>query len=536
MSDHGATAKTVAGGLQVADADSGHMMAPSLAAGLVALAMTAVILVRDLRRTEPGGRGTPSPEAGTLRELDRAKARIAHLTRHDELTDLPNRRGFVEALARAIDRAMRGGGGLAVLVLGLDDFKDLDFILGRPAGEKLLRAAGHRIAGTVRRTDIVAHLGGDEFAVMVGGERPGPPPPPGERRRPMAGEGSGVAIATAAACVAKSLLGVLGEPLVVDGGEVVTRATVGVAAWSADIASAETLLARADLALREARADRRGTCRVFTEAMDVRARERVTMMLDLREAIAAGQLMLLYQPQVDIGTGRIVGLEALARWRHPTRGLLGAGEFIPAAEATGLIAPLGQWVVREACRQVRHWLDAGFEPMPVAVNLSAAQFKQTHELGDDIGASLAEFGVPPRLLELELTESVLMEISPEHDAQIARLRDKGHRLAIDDFGSGYSSLDHLLRYPADRIKIDRSFVADIGASRGADAIVRLVLEFGRALDIEVVAEGVETEAQLRLLEARGARIAQGHYVAMPHAPADMTGWLTTGRVDPRSAA
>jgi diguanylate cyclase (GGDEF)-like protein len=500
------------------------------------LAMTGLVVSRALRRAVSGGPGTMSSSAETERELERAEARIIHMSRHDQLTDLPNRRGFVEALALSIDQARLGGNGLAILVLGLDDIKDVNATLGYPVGEKLLRVAADRIRRSVRRSDVVAHFGGDEFALIVHGASPAPATPRRrERRATMSEKGSGVASAAAAADVAKTLLRVLGEPFFVDGAEIIARATVGIAAWTTDIANAETLISHADLALREAKAERWGTWRVFTAAMDIEVRARVTMLLELRKAIAAGQLMLMYQPQVDIETGRIVGLEALARWRHPTRGILGATDFIPAAEANGLIAPLGRWVVREACRQLRLWLDAGFSPLPVAVNVSAVQFKLERELCNEISESLAEFGVPPGLLEFELTESVLMEDSQNHDAQISRLRDRGHKFAIDDFGSGYSSLDYLRRYPADRIKIDRNFVADMGASRCADAVVGLVLELGRALDIDVVVEGVETEAQFRLLETRGARIAQGYYVAAPHAPADMTGWLETGRVEPWGA-
>ena len=222
------------------------------------------------------------------------------------------------------------------------------------------------------------------------------------------------------------------------------------------------MLSHADVALYQAKVERRGTYRFFNDGMDAELRARVSMSTELRDAIAADQFLLMYQPQVDIDTGRIVGLEALVRWRHPTLGVLGPGKFIPAAERHGLIVPLGRWVMDEACRQTRRWLDAGIAPPLIAINLSAIQFKMPLELEKDIAATVAEIGLPPQLLELELTESVLMEASRDHNDVLLRLRKKGHRIAIDDFGSGYSSLDYLRRYPVDRIKIAQTFIADIG--------------------------------------------------------------------------
>jgi EAL domain-containing protein (putative c-di-GMP-specific phosphodiesterase class I) len=238
----------------------------------------------------------------------------------------------------------------------------------------------------------------------------------------------------------------------------------------------------------------------------------------------------MYQPQVDVDSGRIVGLEALVRWRHPTRGIVAPTRFIPAAEKSGLIVALGRWVMREACAQTKRWLDAGIAPPSVAVNVSAVQFKMPLELQSDIAAVLADSGLPARRLELELTESALMQASRERNDVLTQLRRAGHRITIDDFGTGYSSLDYLRRYPVDRIKIPDSFVADIGLAKGGDAIVRATLGLARELGMEVVVEGVETAKQLELLHAWGCHIVQGYYFARPLSVADATALLRTGRI------
>jgi EAL domain-containing protein (putative c-di-GMP-specific phosphodiesterase class I) len=269
--------------------------------------------------------------------------------------------------------------------------------------------------------------------------------------------------------------------------------------------------------------------------MDAEVRARVSMSTELRDAIEANQFFLVYQPQVDIVTGQIVGLEALARWCHPTLGTLGPGKFIPGAERNGLIVPLGRWVLGEACRQTKQWLDAGIAPSLVAVNLSGIQFKMPRQLEKDIAAALAESGLPTQFLELELTESVLMEASLAHNDVLLRLRKAGHRISIDDFGSGYSSLDYLRRYPVDRIKIAQTFISDIGLESGNDAIVRAALGLARELNTEVVVEGVETAAQLELLKSWGSRIVQGYYFAKPLPVHEVEVLLRSGNITPAHA-
>jgi len=293
---------------------------------------------------------------------------------------------------------------------------------------------------------------------------------------------------------------------------------------------AEALLSRADVALYRGKAEGRGTYRFFTDDMHTEVRERVQLSAELREGIARNELFLLYQAQVDIETDRIVGLEALVRWHHPTRKDLDPDVFISGAEADGLILPLGHWVLREACRQTREWSDTGIVAPPVAINLSGIQLKMPRILENDIEAALAEFGLPASRLELELTESVLMQASREHNDVLLRFRKKGHHIAIDDFGSGYSSLDYLRRYPVDRIKIDQSFIKDIGKGSGADAIVRAALALARELNIETIVEGVETAEQLALLKKWGVRIVQGYYFARPLPAAETASLLRIGKI------
>ncbi|HYM42212.1 MAG TPA: EAL domain-containing protein, partial [Steroidobacteraceae bacterium] len=279
-----------------------------------------------------------------------------------------------------------------------------------------------------------------------------------------------------------------------------------------------------------AKSEARGSYRFFSPAMEADVRARVAMGIELRAAIAAEQLFLVYQPQVELGSGRVVGLEALVRWRHPTRGIVGPGDFIPEAERSGLIVPLGQWVLRQACRQARQWRDAGIATPSVAVNLSGVQFRKALDLEREIAAVVAETGLPGESLELELTESVLMEASREHNDVLLRFRKAGYQLAIDDFGSGYSSLDYLRRFPVDRIKIAQSFIADIGRASGNDAIVKAALGLARELDIEVVVEGAETAAQIALLRSWGCRVVQGFYFSRALPVPEVTELLRIGRI------
>ncbi len=419
-----------------------------------------------------------------------AEAEIRHKARHDGLTGLANRRVFMEAIRRAIGKR---GPSFAVLYLDLDHFKDVNDTLGHPVGDLLLCSVAERLQSNVTQGDMVARFGGDEFAIMVTGAND-----------PVAIGG-----------VADKLVTVIGSPFSLQGNTVVTGVSIGVAIYEPGDTDPEVLLSHADVALYRAKCDGRGAYRFFTAEMDRDVRSRVLMSSELRAAIAGDQLFLCFQPQFEIETGRIIGLEALIRWRHPERGILAPQEFITVAEKTGLIVSLGRWVLREACRQGKEWLDAGELTVPIAVNVSALQFKMAHEFEEDVVSSLAFSDFPPERLELELTETGLMEATLEHRDGLLRLRKTGIRLAIDDFGTGYSSLDYLRRYPADRVKIAQEFVKLITVDTESAAIVKAIIGLSRDLGMAVIAEGVETSEQLELLRAWGCREAQGYYFAKP---------------------
>jgi predicted signal transduction protein with EAL and GGDEF domain len=367
----------------------------------------------------------------------------------------------------------------------------------------------------MRETDTVARFGGDEFAIVA----------------TDALEPADVAI------LADRVLTVISKPFSINGNEIRTGASIGIAAYGADSVDAESLLAHADVALYRAKAEGRGTFRFFTDAMDSEVRTRVSLEAELRIAITARQFFLAYQPQVDSDTNRIVGVEALVRWRHPARGTLSPGSFVSVAEKSGLIVALGHWIMHEACRQMKEWLDAGIAPPLIAVNLSGVQFKTPRELETDIGAILAETGLPPERLELELTESVLMETSLENNDVLLRLQKAGLHVAIDDFGTGYSSLDYLRRFPVDRIKIAQNFVVGLDGSVSGDAaIVRAAIGLAHELDLKVVVEGVETAEQLRLVKSWGCRVVQGYYFSKPKPAEEITAILRIGRLVPARPA
>jgi PAS domain S-box-containing protein len=456
-----------------------------------------------------------------ITEHKEAAARIAQLAHYDQLTGLANRRVFVEALELEISRVSRGGEGFAVLYLDLDHFKDVNDTLGHPIGDLLLKGVAERLRSCVRAVDTVARFGGDEFALIVTEISDLATIDPSEASSRGQDDPEAMRAATIASSVADKILALIAKPFELEGNEVRTGASIGIALYGPDSPSAESMLAHADVALYRAKSDGRGASRFFSDTLDAEVRARVEIGRELRVAIAENQFYLLYQPQVDIGSRAVVGLEALVRWRHPLRGDIGPDDFIPAAETNGLIVPLGECVLREVCEQIRQWLDTGVTPPPIGVNLSGLQFKAPIELEANLAADLARWRVPARLIELELTESVLMAASREHNDSLLRLRRAGHRIAIDDFGTGYSSLDYLRRYPVDRIKIAQNFVIDIGKVADNDAIVRAALGLARELGIEVVVEGVETAAQLDLLRAWGAKIVQGYYFSRP-LPADET--------------
>ena len=439
-----------------------------------------------LRRAAFGGRDYLLSTARdiTLRKI--AEHKISQLARTDPLTGLPNRRVFVESLQQAIGRASRGGKGFAVLYLDLDHFKDANDTLGHMVGDELLKAVGERLRNSVRLTDVVARFGGDEFAILQ----------------------TDIQDPADAAILAGKLLEAIAQPFTLGSNRIQSGTSIGITVSQSDSTDEETLLSHADLALYRAKSEGRGTYRYFTESMDTEVHARVKLVGELRAALAESQLVLHYQPQVDARDGRITGLEALVRWRHPKRGLLLPGEFIRIAEETGLIAPLGQWVLNEACRQLREWLEAGIAPPVLAVNLSAAEFKIAG-IERQILSVVEQFGIPPDRIELEITEYTMMELSERPDDVLARLKRRGIRISIDDFGTGYSSLAYLKRFRPTRIKIAQQFVAGMLGDEADRAVVRAIVEMAQELRIGLIAEGVESAAQATFLCELGCCEAQG---------------------------
>ena len=362
----------------------------------------------------------------------------------------------------------------------------------------------------IRETDIVARFGGDEFALI----------------------NTNIGEPTDAVVLADKVLKVLGQPFSIQGGEVRSGASIGIAVYGSDAPDAETLLSQADVALYRAKAEGRGTYRFFTDAMDREVRSRVTLSSELSKAIASGQLFLMYQPQINTETRDIIGLEALVRWHHPMRGVLSPGEFVPIAEKSGLIVALGQWVLHEACRQMKEWRDAGTAPPLIAVNVSALQFKTPFKLENEIKAILAETALSAGLLELELTETSFMEVSSEHGDALRRLRDAGLRLAIDDFGTGYSSLEYLGRLPVDRIKIAQTFMLNLTSRPINGTIVKTAISMAHELGLDAIVEGVETAEQVELIRSWGGHKVQGFYFSKPMTAGDVEALLRAGKISP----
>jgi len=421
-------------------------------------------------------------------EHKHALAEAVRIARFDPLTGLANRSVLMEALDRGVARARRHGESFALFYLDLDDFKDVNDTLGHLVGDQLLAAAAQRLRAHCIGVQAVARLGGDEFAVLVSDED-GP---------------------AQAAVFAEDLIKLVGAPYQIGDHVIHTNVCVGIELFGAEAGDAPTLLSHADMALYQAKSGGAGSYRFFSDSMQTDVRTRVTLAAELREAIETGQLFLLYQPAVSLATGAIVGMEALVRWRHPRHGVLGPDLFIPVAERMGLIRGLGRWVLHEAARQLRIWDDQGLPKIRMGVNVSALQFKSQEVLQADIEAALEASSLPPWRLELELTESALIAASEAGDI-LSRLQHTGVRIAIDDFGTGYSSLDYLRRLPAHRIKIAQTFVRHLDSSPGDAAIVKATIGLARDLGMSVIAEGVETDAQLQRLVDWGCGEAQGYY-------------------------
>ncbi|MGF1620598.1 MAG: EAL domain-containing protein [Rhodomicrobiaceae bacterium] len=424
-----------------------------------------------------------------ITERRQAEARIAHLAHHDVLTDLPNRALLREHLEMALTAMRQGGRRLAVLLLDLDRFKQVNDTLGHAAGDALLKAVAERLNGCVRAGDMVARLGGDEFAIILRSLEP----------------------TADSVTLAMRVQTAIEAPFEIDGQHVMIGTSIGIAIAPGDGEATDQLLRNADLALYRSKSDRCGSYHLFEPEMDERMQARRAMEADLRKALQNSEFIMHYQPLLNLDSNEICGFEALLRWKHPQRGNVSPTEFIPLTEETGLIVALGEWVLRQACTDAATWP----EHLKIAVNVSPAQFK-ARNLADIVMRTLAATGMAPERLELEITESAMMQDEEMSFNILSRLHDIGVRIALDDFGTGYSSLSNLRKFPFDKIKIDRSFVADLSdTNMDALAVVRSVAQLGRSLGMITTAEGVETREQFDQVREEGCTEAQGFYISRP---------------------
>jgi len=436
---------------------------------------------------------------------------MAHSAQHDFLTGLPNRMLLSDRIGQSITAAARHKNKVAVLFLDLDGFKHINDSLGHSIGDKLLQSIGECLVACVRGSDTVSRQGGDEFIVLL----------------------SEVEHLEDAAITARRMLLAVGGAHVVEEHELHVTASIGVSVYPDDGQDAETLVKNADTAMYQAKENGRQGYQFFKQAMNVRAVERQSIEEGLRRALERSEFTLDYQPKIDLATGAIAGAEALIRWTHPTRGALAPGQFISIAEDCGIIPEIGNWVVREACRQAQAWITAGLPATAIAVNVSAVEFRDENFLGG-LFAMLDETGFDPRLLELEVTESVLMKRADAAASVLKAVRERGIKVAVDDFGTGYSSLSYLRRFPVDALKIDQSFTRQISALGEDTAIVTAVIAMARSLNLRVVAEGVESLEEVRFLRAHQCDEAQGYYFSPPVRPEQFARLLRAGVVDIRA--
>jgi len=424
-----------------------------------------------------------------ITERRRAEAEIVHLARHDVLTGLANRAEFNAKLEEASKRLKRNGGSLTVMMLDLDKFKAVNDTLGHPAGDQLLVEVGRRLQSTIRETDVLARLGGDEFAIIQEGG-------------PDQHEG--------AIALALRIINAISKPFDLNGQEAGVGTSIGIALAPENGVEPEQLLKSADLALYDAKANGRNDFRIYHPAMLEIAHTQQSAEIELRDAIARDEFELHYQPVVDVKTRRLCGVEALIRWRHPERGLISPDQFIPLAESTGLIVPLGEWILQRACADAAAWP----AHIKVAINISAVQFKKGN-LFDVILCTLVETGLAPERLELEITETSLLENQEAHLATIRQLKNLGITMALDDFGAGYSSVTYLTNFPFDKIKIDRAFTHGVLTRRDCAAVVSAVLALAQGLGTITTVEGVETEEQFEYMREAGVDLAQGYLFGRP---------------------
>jgi diguanylate cyclase (GGDEF)-like protein/PAS domain S-box-containing protein len=426
-----------------------------------------------------------------LQRID-SERRLAYLAQFDALTGLANRTLLADRFSQMIVQAKRRGAPLSVLFIDLDDFKLVNDRLGHAAGDALLCQVALRLQTAVRTGDTIARISGDEFAIVLA-----------DLARP-----------DDAALVAQKILERLAEPVMLGGEQTFITASIGIASFPGDGDYVDALLGAADAAMYRAKQSGRNAYQFYTSEITQRTRARAQLAFELRRALERNEFELAYQAKFDLASGKACGAEALLRWRHAERGVVGPIEFIPVLEDTGLIVQVGEWAIRRACEDLKGWIASGAKPMPIAVNLSARQFRQS-DLHERIKAIVSSTRVDPALIELEITESQLMQ-DPEHAIRVMRaLREGGIRLSIDDFGTGYSSLSYLTRFPVKALKIDRSFVADVFSDNADAAIVRTIIEMAHQLGFTVVAEGVETDRQAAFLRQFGCEQAQGFFFGRP---------------------
>jgi len=471
------------------------------ASGLAILAVTRIAIFYERRLADR--------TAQCARELEEVHTRLQYLATHDSLTGLPNWLLFKERLAQAVADTGRPERAIAVAVLDLDHFSSLNHSLGHGAGDWLLSEVARRVGSVLRPGDMLARLGSDEFVVLI----------------------DSLSARIDAETVTRSILAELREPFSINGADVNVRPSIGVSVWPDDGRRVDDLLAHAEVAMALAK-ERGGEVQFFQRGMTDSMHERLALENDLRRGLAAGEFELSYQPVISAKTGRITTAEALLRWRHPLRGVIGPSSFIPLAEETGLMIPLGEWVIREACRQAGAWqLDKGTQ-IRLAVNLSATQFRHQNLL-EVVRSALQANDLDARSLEIELTESAVMTNPEESVGVLKALRKMGVTVAVDDFGTGYSSLSYLRRFPIDKLKIDRSFIRDLATSRTDESIVRAIISLAHSVNLQVVAEGVETEEQLSCVRALGCDQWQGYYCCEPQ-PAEVFGVMLADQADRRT--
>lgn len=441
-----------------------------------------------------------------ISERKAAEEHMVYIAQHDFLTDLPNRMMLHDRLTQAIAHAEREQRKVAVMFLDLDRFKAINDTLGHLVGDKLLQLVAGRISSVARTSDTVSRLGGDEFAIML----------------PYIENTDDIAM------IAVKLLASIAGPYMVDGNEIEVTTSIGISVFPEDGIDSESLIAHADAAMYQAKGSGRNNYQFFTREMNRRTLERILIKNKLIHALERNELFLLYQPQVDLQSGRIIGAEALVRWDNPLYGKVLPAQFIPIAEENGLIPPIGEWVLREACRQNQEWRKLGLMKITMAVNLSVVQFRQKN-LGEIIKAILHESGLAPSGLELEITEGVVMQDAEAAILLLEDMKAMGLKLSVDDFGTGYSSLSYLKRFPIDKLKIDQSFVRDLTTDTDDAVIVSTIISMAHSLKLKVIAEGVESAEQLAFLKQQGCDEIQGYYFSQPVSAEEFTKLISSGR-------